>query len=69
MSITDTFKNGKTNTPYSDLVPVKGGKTPCEYCKYQAICNFNNGVCKNQYNYIGNINKDSVLDSIHEEGS
>jgi len=45
---------------------VKGGKTPCEYCKYHSICQFNNGICKNSYHYIGNINKDAILDSISE---
>ena len=43
---------------------IKGGKTPCEYCQYQSICNFNNGICKNSYRYIGNINKDAILESI-----
>ena len=47
---------------------VKGGKTPCEYCKYHSICQFNNGICKNSYNYIGNINKDAILDSVAEKG-
>lgn len=43
---------------------IKGGKTPCEYCSYKPICNFNNGVCKNSYYYIGNINKDAILEDI-----
>ena len=46
--------------PYYKL---KQGKTPCEYCKYKSICNFNNGICKKEYNYIGN-DTESVLDRI-----
>lgn len=43
---------------------VKQGKTPCEYCKYKSICNFNTGICKKEYNYIGNDNKDYILDRL-----
>ncbi len=43
---------------------IKQGKTPCEYCKYKSICNFNTGICKRDYNYIGNENKDYVLEQI-----
>ena len=43
---------------------TKSGKTPCEYCSYKSICNFNNGICKNSYYYVGNTNKDAILDSI-----
>lgn len=43
---------------------VKGGKTPCEYCKYKSICNFNNGICPNSYRYIGNIAKDTILENM-----
>ena len=25
---------------------IKQGKTPCEYCKYKSICNFNSGIDK-----------------------
>ena len=47
--------------PYYEL---KNGKTPCEYCKYKAICNFNTGICKKEYNYIGDESKDFILDYI-----
>lgn len=47
--------------PYYEL---KNGKTPCEYCKYRAICNFNTGICKKEYNYIGDESKDFILDYI-----
>ena len=43
---------------------IKGGVTPCKYCKYKSICNFNNGICKKQYNYIGNESKDYILDNL-----
>lgn len=46
---------------------IKGGKTPCEYCSYHSICQFNNGICKNSYYYIGNINKDAILDEISND--
>ena len=43
---------------------IKQGKTPCEYCKYKAICNFNTGICKKEYNYIGNAEKEYILEQI-----
>ena len=43
---------------------VKGGKTPCEYCGYHSICQFNNGICKNSYYYVGNVNKEAILEEI-----
>lgn len=43
---------------------VKGGKTPCEYCGYHSICQFNNGICKNSYYYVGNVNKEAILEKI-----
>ena len=46
---------------------IKDGKTPCEYCKYSAICNFNTGICKKEYNYIGNESKDFILDNLVEK--
>ena len=42
------------------------GKTPCEYCKYKSICNFNTGICKKEYNYIGNESKEYILERIKE---
>ena len=43
---------------------IKQGKTPCEYCKYKSICNFNTGICKKEYNYIGNAEKEYILEQI-----
>lgn len=47
--------------PYYKL---KQGKTPCEYCKYKSICNFNTGICPKEYNYIGNNSKDYIFEQI-----
>lgn len=53
-----------------DLKPYnKKGKTPCEYCEYKPICQFNSGVCKNSYNYIDNMNKDVILEMIKNQKS
>lgn len=46
---------------------TQGGKTPCDYCDYRSICNFNNGICKNSYNYISNWNKEYLLEKIKED--
>ena len=45
---------------------MKNKSTPCEYCKYKSICNFNNGLCKNSYEFIGNTNKEALLESIKD---
>ena len=39
----------------------KGGKTPCEYCSYKAICGFNPRLCGNNYNYIDKKSKDDII--------
>lgn len=41
-------------------------KTPCEYCEYKSICNFDSKFKGNDYRYIKNMSKDYVLDSIKE---
>lgn len=41
---------------------VKNKKTPCEYCGFKSICNFNGGDCRNGYNYINNLEKEVVLE-------
>ncbi|MBR3163130.1 MAG: helicase-exonuclease AddAB subunit AddB [Clostridia bacterium] len=53
-----------------DIKPYyKNGNTPCRYCSYKSICGFNIGLCKNEYNYIGNENKDEILERIKNEKS
>ena len=39
-------------------------KTPCEYCEYKAICNFDPKLKGNEYRYIRNMSKDFVMDEI-----
>ena len=51
-----------------DLKPyynVKKKKTPCQYCSYKSICNFNSNV--NEYNYIENKPKEDILESIAQK--
>jgi len=46
---------------------IKKKRTPCEYCKYKSICNFDPKESEGQYNYIQNCDKNEVLNSIKEE--
>lgn len=39
---------------------IKNRKTPCEYCIYKSICQFNQ-TTKNNYRYIANNNKEYIL--------
>lgn len=41
---------------------TKTKKTPCEYCQYRPICNFNSN--KNEYHYINNQEKPIILEEI-----
>lgn len=41
-------------------------KTPCEYCEYKAICNFDPKLKGNEYRYIRNMSKDYVMEEILE---
>ena len=60
--ISNAILSGNINVkPY---YKIKQGKTPCEYCKYRSICNFNTGICKKEYNYIGNAEKEYILEQI-----
>jgi len=62
--ITKEMLSGNINIkPYYSM---KNKKTPCEYCKYKSICNFDSNECKGQYNYIPNYDKNVVLNSIDE---
>lgn len=63
--ISTEILNGNINIkPYYNL---KTKRTPCDYCDYKAICNFNNSDCKKNYNYIGNLEKEAILEMIKEE--
>ena len=53
-----------------DLKPFyKNKKTPCSYCDYRSICNFNNGACQNKYNFIDEKSKKEILEKIKQEKS
>lgn len=39
-------------------------KTPCEYCEYKSICNFDSKFKDNDYKYIKNYSKDFVVEEI-----
>ena len=41
---------------------TKNKKTPCEYCKYKSICNFDPNC--NSYYYIQNRDKEQILEEI-----
>ena len=45
----------------------KDKKTPCEYCKYKTICNFNTKQKGNNYNYIKYLEKSEVLEKLKKE--
>ena len=45
----------------------KDKKTPCEYCNYKTICNFNTKQKGNNYNYIKYIEKSEILEEIRKE--
>lgn len=50
-----------------DLKPyyaVNNKKTPCSYCEYKSICQFNPKLAGNKYNYIGNKPRQELLDEI-----
>jgi len=56
---TEIFEGKIELKPY-----YKNKKTPCEYCSYKNMCNFNSGVCKNSYRFIKKMSKDEVLEKI-----
>ena len=45
----------------------KNGITPCEYCEYKQICNFNPSLYKNEYNYIPKISKEEIIEKMKEK--
>ncbi len=57
----------KGNISIKPVFNTAGKTTPCTYCKYKSICRFDeqNPSCK--YNYISNLNKDAILDSIKDK--
>ena len=59
--ISEEILNG--NIGIEPYYRTRDKKTPCEYCSYKAICQFNQ-TTKNNYNYIPNVNKEKVLEKI-----
>lgn len=52
-----------------DIKPYyKNKKTPCEYCVYKSICQFDKSKFCNEYNYVPEYKEDEVWDKIKEEG-
>ncbi|MBR1803034.1 MAG: helicase-exonuclease AddAB subunit AddB [Clostridia bacterium] len=49
-------------TPYYQ---IQTKKTPCQYCSYKSICQFNQ-ITKDSYRYIPNFDKDTILEKIKE---
>lgn len=63
--ISDEILSGNIDIkPYYN---TKNKKTPCDYCAYKAVCNFNGADCTNGYNYIANAEKEAVLEMMEEE--
>ncbi len=44
---------------------TKKKTTPCDYCQYKSICNFDK--TKNEYRYVPNLEKQIILEKIEEE--
>ena len=45
----------------------KNKKTPCEYCSYKNICEFNSGVLKTGYRFINKKEKEDIFESLEKE--
>lgn len=42
----------------------KDKKTPCEYCEYKGICQFDKNKLGNEYSYVPNYNKDEIWEEL-----
>lgn len=65
--ISEEILSGEINIKPSYNLKVQKGKTPCEYCKYKSICKFDANNKGNDYNYIGTLNKEAILEMIKEQ--
>ena len=45
----------------------KNKKTPCEYCSYKNICEFNSGIFKTGYRFINKKEKEDIFESLEKE--
>ena len=42
----------------------KKRKTPCDYCEYKSICQFDTAMCGNEYNYLSEMKKEEILEKL-----
>lgn len=62
-SISKEILSGKIDIrPY-----YKSKKTPCEFCEYKAICQFDHNKFCNEYNYIPKLSDEEIWEKIAEE--
>lgn len=57
----------KGNISIKPYYKLKDKTSPCKYCDYKSICQFNKCGCKNEYRYIIYEDKQIVLENIKEE--
>lgn len=58
-----------SNEIFAGVVDIKpfylsNKKNPCEFCEYKSICNFDPKLKDNEYRYIKNMSKESVMEDI-----
>ncbi|MCI8620498.1 MAG: hypothetical protein HFJ50_01415 [Clostridia bacterium] len=59
-NISNEILSGKIDLkPYS-----KDKSTPCEYCSYKSICQFDKNKFNNDYNYIPNLTKEEIWEKM-----
>ena len=70
----DTMKKILNQNGYQELSESQkwtiqlGGKTPCVYCNYRSVCQFDRGLEENQYQYLQKMSDKDVLTRIFKEG-
>lgn len=60
--ISKEILDGEINLKPYYIVDEK--KTPCIYCEYKSICQFNPRMAGNSYYYVGNKNRQDILDEL-----
>lgn len=51
-----------------DIKPYyKEKSTPCRYCSYRAICQFDKNKFCNEYNYIPKLTEEEIWEKLSEE--
>ena len=52
-----------------ELSPIRlNGKSPCAYCDYHAVCQFDRNLKENQYHYLQKLNEKEALEKILQKG-